>query len=93
MQATAPDTNYHPNALYDTGPNTAGCGRITSPPTAAAAGVTADGVVTGSEIRTGLSAAGVPRNNCGPHVAGAPRSNYDAASTFPYVAPVEPGLT
>ena len=75
------NVNFNPNARYDTGQAAAGTGRSTSPAATLTmveagtnAGVRSDGVVAGSELRSGFNAAGVPRNNPGPNVAGAPRS-------------------
>ena len=69
------NTNFNPNARYDTGPNAAGTGRITSPqPAANRTGLGADGVVSNSDIRTGTKCAGGSRTKGGPNVAGAPRS-------------------
>lgn len=69
--------NYNPNARYDTGPNTAGSNGISSQavltaPTAK--GLQPDGTINAANLRTGFNAAGMPRNNPGPNVAGAPRS-------------------
>lgn len=69
--------NYDPNARFDHGPNAAGTGRVSNQPTLQAEsspGLAADGALEGAELRVGFSAAGVPRNNVGPNVAGSPRS-------------------
>lgn len=68
--------SFDPNARYDMGANAAGCGRASLPATLQAAtdkGLGADGVLLGADLRVGLNAAGVSRNNPGPNVAGAPR--------------------
>lgn len=72
--------DYDPNARYDTGPNAAGCSRISVQATLddgapSRVGLGTDGVVQYAHLRTGLNAAGVSRNNGGPNVAGRPRSN------------------
>jgi hypothetical protein len=67
------NTNYNPNARYDTGPNSAGTGRVSFPLRTGVFGLAADGTVTGSELRSAHQA-GHTRNNSGPNVAGAPRS-------------------
>jgi len=69
--------NNNPNARFDHGPNAAGCGRVSNQSVLQGAGTTglnADSTEGAAELRAGFSAAGVPRNNTGPHVAGAPRS-------------------
>jgi len=71
------DKNNAPNARFDHGPAVAGGGRASTPSVMQAAtvkGVGSDGAVGAAELRTGYSAAGVPRNNGGPNVAGNPRS-------------------
>lgn len=78
------ETNYDPNARYDMGPNAAGCGRV---PVSAdqnddtkglsyprSPGLESDSVLANANLRVGFNAAGMPRNNTGPNVAGAPRS-------------------
>lgn len=72
--------NYDPNAYYDQGPNSAGAGRLSNQedlqvgePTRT--GLRDDGVTWTAHLRTGFSAAGVPRYNHGPNVAGAPRNH------------------
>jgi hypothetical protein len=69
--------NFDPNARYDTGPAAAGTGRFSRPVPVFATygtGTGPDGVEAGSDIRLGFSAAGIPKNNVGPNVAGAKRS-------------------
>lgn len=68
------NSNYDPNARFDTGPNAAGTGRITSPPPTTNTGQAADTSRVNSDIRYGFSCAGAAKNNVGPNVAGAPRS-------------------
>lgn len=73
--------NNAPNQRYDNGPNAAGCGRVSNQvvlqladPANLPTGLHTDGTQGKSPIRVGFSAAGIPRNNGGPNVAGAPRS-------------------
>lgn len=71
------DTNYNPNARFDHGPSAAGAGRVSNQAVLNAEsspGLASDGALEGAELRAGFSAAGVPRNNTGGNVAGAPRS-------------------
>lgn len=79
------DLNYDPNARYDSGPNAAGCGRVSNQDVlqAGALGVTGmafDSTIAGAELRAGFNAEGIPhisyrgQSNTGPNVAGAPRS-------------------
>ena len=73
------NTNYHfdPNARYDTGPNTAGSGRVpnqTALQAASPTGLGSNGVLANGRVATGFNAAGTPKNNPGPNVAGAQRS-------------------
>lgn len=71
------DINNNPNARYDNGPHAAGAGRVSPQATLAAAsvpGLASDSTLAAAPLRSGLHAAGVARNNTGPHVAGAPRS-------------------
>lgn len=71
------DNNYDPNARFDQGPNSAGAGRCSNQAalqTASTKGLAADGTLGHADLRVGFSAAGVPRSNGGPNVAGAPRS-------------------
>jgi len=72
--------NNNPNARYDNGPNCAG-GNLCSTQeklqdgTPSRLGLRSDGVLWSSVApRVGFSAAGVPRNNGGPNVAGAQKS-------------------
>ena len=72
--------NYDPNARYDSGPNAAACGKTVNQGTLQTGipqGNTSAGVVNNGVIRTGFSAAGVPKNNAGPNAAGAPRTFLD----------------
>ncbi len=75
------NTNYNPNARFDTGPAAAGTGRISS--VYATGSVATSGSVYGeaydstyvaTDIRVGFNAAGVAKDNPGPNGAGAPRS-------------------
>lgn len=71
------DANYNPNARYDHGPAAAGTTRVSNQDvlqTAVPTGLNADYALGHAELRSGFSAAGCPRNNTGPNVAGAPRS-------------------
>lgn len=71
------DQNNDPNARYDNGPNAAGCGRVSIQSvlqSASTKGLNSDYTLGKAPIRDGFSAAGCPRSNGGPNVAGAPRS-------------------
>ena len=78
------DLNNNPNARYDHGPNAAGAGRSSTQAVLNAAvpytGLDFDGSMQDAPLRTGLGAAGIPKQlvrysiNSGPNVAGAPRS-------------------
>lgn len=75
------DQNNDPNARYDHGPSAAGCGRVsnqsvllTSAAFGSNTGLATDSTLHYAELRAGFSAAGVPRNNPGPNVAGAQKS-------------------
>jgi len=71
------DKNYDPNARYDNGNNAAGSGRASTQATlvaASAKGLATDGALKSANLRVGLNAAGVARNNIGPNAAGQPRS-------------------
>lgn len=74
-------TNYNPNARYDNGPAAAGSDRVsvqsvllTSAAFGSNTGLAADGSTNYANSRTGFHAAGVPKNNGGPNVAGGQRS-------------------
>lgn len=64
------NSNYNPNARYDSGPNAAGTGRRTSPPPTVNTGMASDTTEVNSEIRHGQGVAGALKNNTGPNVAG-----------------------
>jgi len=78
------DLNNDPNARYDNGPNAAGAGRSSNQAVLNAAipytGLDFDGSMQAAPLRAGFGAAGIPKGmnrygiNCGPNVAGAPRS-------------------
>lgn len=69
------NVNYNPNARYDNGPYAAGSDRVSNQETLqAGTGLASDYAMTQANSRDGFSAAGCPRNNSGPNVAGAPRS-------------------
>jgi len=71
------NNNYAPNERYDNGANCAGAGRVSGQDTLqlpSPTGLGTDGVLADANLRVGFSAAGVPRNNGGPNVAGAQKS-------------------
>lgn len=74
-------TNYDPNARFDNGPAAAGSERVsnqsvllTSAAFGSNTGLATDGTLNYANSRTGFHAAGVPRSNGGPNVAGAQKS-------------------
>ena len=74
-------TNYDPNARYDNGPAAAGSERVsnesvllTSAAFGSNTGLATDSTLNYANSRAGFSAAGVPRTNGGPNVAGAQKS-------------------
>jgi hypothetical protein len=71
------DTNYNPNARYDNGPNAAGSNGVSKQSVLTAdatTGLQTDSTLSHANLRVGLNAAGVSKNNIGPNAAGQPRS-------------------